>query len=126
MRRIDSHTEVEIVFRGLGKAPQSFHVSTVVGQELRRLLKQKLAEASEDPVIPADAVLPELAIPEKRAAACLRGARYRDNISQRTLAKTLGIRPHHLSEMEHGKRPIGKEMAKKLAKVFNCDYRVFL
>ena len=29
-------------------------------------------------------------------------------------------------EMENGKRPIGKETAKKLAKALNIDYRVFL
>jgi len=28
--------------------------------------------------------------------------------------------------MEHGKRPIGKENAKKLAKALNCDYRELL
>jgi len=28
--------------------------------------------------------------------------------------------------MEHGKRPIGKEMAKRLAKILKVNYRVFL
>ena len=31
-----------------------------------------------------------------------------------------------ISEMENGKRPIGKETAKRLASALNMDYRVFL
>ena len=56
----------------------------------------------------------------------LRGARYKEDITQRDLAKAIGISQHHISEMENGKRPIGKEMAKRLAKFFKTDYRVFL
>jgi len=37
-----------------------------------------------------------------------------------------GIPRRHISEMEHGKRPIGKETARRLAKALKCDYRVFL
>ena len=52
--------------------------------------------------------------------------RHRADFTQVMLAKKLGIRQHHLSEMEHNKRSIGKELAKKLADVLNCDYRKFL
>jgi plasmid maintenance system antidote protein VapI len=37
-----------------------------------------------------------------------------------------GIPQRHISEMENGKRPIGKEMAKKLGKALNISYKVFL
>jgi plasmid maintenance system antidote protein VapI len=37
-----------------------------------------------------------------------------------------GIPQRHISEMERGKRPIGKETAKKLAVALKTDYRVFL
>ena len=37
-----------------------------------------------------------------------------------------GIPQGHISEMENGKRPIGKEIAQKLGKALNVDYRVFL
>jgi plasmid maintenance system antidote protein VapI len=47
-------------------------------------------------------------------------------MTQQVLAELLDIRQSHLSEMENSKRPIGKNMAKKLAKVFGCDYRVFM
>jgi ribosome-binding protein aMBF1 (putative translation factor) len=56
----------------------------------------------------------------------LKGGRYRAGLTQKELAEKIGVKTHHISEMEHGKRPIGKNMAQRLAKVFNIDYRVFL
>ena len=56
----------------------------------------------------------------------LRGSRFKNEISQKKLAEALDISQHHISEMENGKRPIGKEMAKKLAVFFKTDYRLFL
>ena len=56
----------------------------------------------------------------------LAGARHREGLTQRVLADRSGIPQRHISEMENGKRPIGKKNAKVLAKVLNADYRVFL
>ena len=56
----------------------------------------------------------------------LRGARKREGLTQKQLAELLGISQTHISEMEHGKRPMGKEMAKRLAKVLKVDYRLLL
>ncbi|MES2345808.1 MAG: helix-turn-helix transcriptional regulator [Chlamydiota bacterium] len=56
----------------------------------------------------------------------LRGSRHKGDITQKELADSLGISQHHISEMENGKRPIGKEMAKRLAEFFKTDYRIFL
>ena len=56
----------------------------------------------------------------------LRLYRLRAELTQATLADQLAIRQHHLSEMEHNKRPIGKAMAKKLAAILDCDYRKLL
>lgn len=60
------------------------------------------------------------------AGMALRGARYREGLSQKALAKLCGISQDNLSRMEHGKRTIGAKLAKKLAKVLNVDYRLFL
>jgi len=56
----------------------------------------------------------------------LRIYRNRADLTQVALAKKINIKQHHLSEMEHNKRGIGKELAKKLAAVLNCDYHKFL
>ena len=56
----------------------------------------------------------------------LRGCRYKGEMTQKELAEELGISQHHISEMENGKRTIGKAMAKRFAAFFKTDYRVFL
>ena len=71
-------------------------------------------------------MLNELRPDEPIPAAILRGSRVKEGLTQAQLAEMSGIPRRHLSEMEHGKRPIGKETARKLAQALHCDYRVFL
>lgn len=59
-------------------------------------------------------------------ASILRGARSKAGITQTHLSELTGIPQRHLSEMERGKRSIGKETARKLATALNLDYRMFL
>ncbi len=47
-------------------------------------------------------------------------------MTQRELARKTGIPQRHISEMENGRRPIGKEMAKRLGEALNIGYKVFL
>lgn len=56
----------------------------------------------------------------------VRGGRAKEGLTQRQLADLTGIPQRHISEMENGKRTIGRETARKLAKVLKVDYRVFL
>ena len=63
---------------------------------------------------------------EEMPGSCLRGARYKEAITQQQLADMIGIPQRHISMMENGKRPIGKEMAKRLGKALNIGYKVFL
>ncbi|OGR03918.1 MAG: transcriptional regulator [Deltaproteobacteria bacterium RIFOXYD12_FULL_50_9] len=69
-------------------------------------------------------VFPEYLGKEQQVA--IRAYRHRENLTQRQLAEQTGIPQRHISEMENGKRVIGKELAKMLAKVLNVDYRAFL
>jgi hypothetical protein len=57
---------------------------------------------------------------------CLRGARARESMTQKQLSEKTGIPTRHLSEMENGKRPIGKAMAKRLGEALGVGYKVFL
>ncbi len=57
---------------------------------------------------------------------CLTGARNKKGLTQVALSEFTGIPRRHISEMENCKRPIGKMTAKKLGKVLDIDYRVFL
>lgn len=58
--------------------------------------------------------------------AYLAGFRHREDMTQVELAERSGIPRRHISEMENGKRPIGKVNARKLADVLNIDPRLLL
>ena len=64
--------------------------------------------------------------PATTPGTVIRGLRCRDGLTQQALAKLAGIPQRHISEMENGKRPIGKQNAHKLATAFNTDPRMFL
>jgi len=53
---------------------------------------------------------------------------YRANskLSQGKLAKKIGVLPTHISEMERGKRGISKQIAKKLAVLFDISIEKFI
>lgn len=60
------------------------------------------------------------------SALILKGARAKEGLTQKELAEKLCVKTHHISEMEHGKRPIGKAMAHRLAAILKIGYRAFL
>ena len=85
----------------------------------------KAVESGEDRNYSVAEVFPEYIGKENEIA--LRAYRTRENLTQKQLAELSGIPQHHLSEMENGKRGIGKERARRLAQALNAsDYRVFL
>ena len=64
--------------------------------------------------------------PDFHAGDRIKGLRYREDMTQKQLAEKVGISVQNLSHMEHGRRPIGKDMAKRIAKVLNTDWRLLL
>lgn len=56
----------------------------------------------------------------------LKGSRLREGLTQKELGDLIGVHQNNISALENGKRPIGKNLAKKLAEVLNTDYRMFL
>jgi DNA-binding XRE family transcriptional regulator len=73
-----------------------------------------------------ESLLLEEVFPDLHQGSAIRGLRLRQGLTQEQLARLLGIKRTNLSEMENGKRPIGKNMAKRLAQVLETDYKVFL
>ena len=76
-----------------------------------------------------DTVTMEEAFPEYAAnpvGTVLKGYRHREGVTQARLAEMTGIPQRHISEIENGKRSIGKDRAQKIAKALNVDYRMFL
>jgi ribosome-binding protein aMBF1 (putative translation factor) len=69
---------------------------------------------------------PEELFPDHHAGDSICGLRYRECLTQKQLAAMVGISVSNLSHIEHGRRSIGKEMAKRFAKVLNTDWRRLL
>lgn len=68
----------------------------------------------------------EMVLPDMTPGKVLRGARGLAELTQAQLADKLGVHKTNISEMERDKRPIGKEMARRLGTVLRMDYKVFL
>lgn len=60
------------------------------------------------------------------AGTLLSGFRHREEMTQEALSHITGIPRRHISEIENGKRTIGKVNAKKLAAALKTDYRILL
>jgi len=92
-----------------------------------RLVEAQQAMASYGAIAEEPKSVPwEEVYPDFNGSVALRGARKREPLTQKELARLVGVSQTHISEMEHGKRPIGKDMARRLAKVLKVNYRVFL
>ncbi len=76
--------------------------------------------------IDAKSLYPELADPIKAPAVSLHGHRLRMNLTQKEMAKKIGVSQGDLSKMEKGERPIGRKLALRIGKALGIDYRRFL
>ena len=68
----------------------------------------------------------EEVFPDLHQGSAIRGLRLREGLTQEQLAQLLGVKRPNLSEMENGKRPIGKKMAKRSAQILKTEYTVFI
>jgi len=94
--------------------------------EVEALLKAKGCVVRHDAMPEKESFTSEEVFPGFHAGNSLRGARYREDVSQRKLANLTGVSVQNISAMENGRRPIGKEMAKRFAHVLNTDWRLLL
>ena len=70
-------------------------------------------------------VFPELK-EEDITARILKGAREKENITQKELSILTNIPQGNISKMENGKRKIGIVTAKKLGEALKVGYKIFL
>ena len=110
----------------LGGIIQKFRVPRQKVQGLLLLLQEFKIGEETPKTVPSEEVFKNLDKQFSRPGAALQGARLKEELSQIALAKKLCVSQGDLSKMEHGKRPIGKKMAKRLSKILKVDYRIFL
>jgi DNA-binding XRE family transcriptional regulator len=103
---------------------ERFMVPSRRAAAILELVREYQVDVDEN--VPADAVLNDVYKKYGKTGSVIRGFRAREDMTQLELAKKLGVTQGDLSKMENGKRPVGKEMAHRLANVLNTDYRVFL
>ncbi len=116
-------TEEIRVHIGKGR-PRLFVVSKDKAQGMMHLLSD--FEVKEEGGVPWREAFGDLHKKYTEAGATLQGARLKAGLTQVQLAEKLGVTQSDVSNMEHGRRPIGKNMAKRLAQILDVDYRVFL
>jgi ribosome-binding protein aMBF1 (putative translation factor) len=102
-------------------AAHAAKVCAVIENLLSLIPGQEEATSDEDRLYTVEEVFPDM-----QPGVILRGARHREGLTQAQLAAKIGVKASHISEMEKGKRPIGKDMAKRLAKALHASYQVFL
>lgn len=115
---------IRVTIEEEGKAQETYNLQKARDLALIRRLR-KLNRAKSDSV-PASEIFKDLFPSTPKPAVVLRGARVSRGLTQVQLAKAIKGKQGDISAMENGRRTIGREMAKRLGKVLNIDYRVFL
>lgn len=87
-------------------------------------LEAFLEKYGESDSIPWEELAKDRIAKYKKSGLALRGARYRECLSQKDLAERTGISQENISKMENGQRPIGPKVAKKLAKVLRINFKL--
>lgn len=98
----------------------------IVNDEIYNIPKDIAEQYKEDTTISADEVFAEIDKKYTKAGVLLKGLRYREGLNQVEFAKKIKVSQSDLSKMEHGRRPIGKKIAKRIEAVFGVNYKSFL
>lgn len=115
----NSQATYKVVIELPGKAKR---LSFVPAKHLQKL-EAFLEKYGESDSIPWEELAKTRIAKYKKSGLALRGARYREGLSQKELAQCTNISQENISKMENGQRAIGEKVAKKLAKALRIDYQ---
>lgn len=90
------------------------------------IIEDKKRKKVKTSSLPIKALFKKLDDKFTKAGALLKGLRLREGLSQIEFAKKINVTQANLSNMENGRRPIGKIIAKRIEKAFGANYRYFL
>ena len=92
----------------------------------KHIAKEYIIKDEKKSVVSSDEVFKDIIEESGEAAVMLKGLRYREGLTQVQFAKKIGVTQANLSAMECGRRSIGKDLAKRIASIFDVNYRYFL
>jgi DNA-binding XRE family transcriptional regulator len=121
-RPTNRQTTYKVVIEIPGKAKRFSFVSAKHFHKLEAFL-EKYGESES---IPWEDLAKSRIAKYKKSGLALRGARYREGMTQKELAKRTGISQENISKMENGQRAVGEKVAKKLSKALHLDIRSLL
>lgn len=124
MKKHHTSDLIEVTIQDRSKT--KFAIPRSASPRLIDFLQSLQALDKRDDLITADEVFKDIDEKYGKIGATIRGLRARDGLTQTELAKKLEIHQRHVSQIEHGKRTIGKKLAHKLAEIFQTNYRLFL
>jgi len=123
----EHHTDTKkffCVIIKLHNKKKSYNIPLSHQKELEKVLEEYLED--DDTSVEWEVLAKDRIEKYKKSGLVLRGMRYREGLSQKQLAEASGITQNEISNIENGKRTVGKKVAEKLAKVLNFDYRMLL
>lgn len=120
----NSHKSICVILKipNLKRVSYSFPLSRQ--KEIENFLEKRCED--DDSPVAWELLAKERIEKYKKAGLVLRGMRYREGLSQKKLAEESGVTQNEISNIENGKRTVGKKIAKQLAQVLNFDYRLLL
>jgi len=119
------HTKTEsfeVILKYKGEKP----IHTFIPIESAGRFEAILSEYEESDSVDWRIVAKDTLAKHKKAGMVLRGARGRDNMTQKELAKRSGVSQENISRIENGKRVVGEKLAKKLAKPLKINYLLLM
>ena len=106
---------------------ESYHIPKAAIRKLSSFLKELETEITPwEKATPWEVLAEDRIEKYKKSGLVLRGARYREGISQVKLAELTGVHQNEISKIENGKRGVGEKVAKRLAKALKVNYLLLL
>lgn len=116
----------QTTYKVIIEMPGKVKKSALIPAEHLQKLENFLDKYGESESIPWEELAKDRLAKYGKTGIVLRGARYREGISQKELANRTGITQNNISKIENGKRVIGEKVAKKLAKALKIDFELLM
>jgi len=122
--RMKEHPTKQTTYKVVIEMPGKAKKLTFFPARHLQKLEAFLEKYGESESIPWEKLAKDRIAKYKKSGLALRGARFRESLSQKELSKRTGISQENISKMENGQRVIGEKVAKKLAKALRIDFEL--